>query len=163
MQLDRERLIKLLNMTESDHDAEALSAIRRSNELLRHAKATWNDVVLAAPMPSTAVAESTIRTQSRGTDQFGDAPIYSGPVQGGGRNAAVKKAATARIRTVPIGWRLLFFPLWAFAETYVATVYTEKGLMQALGWLVPLVVLGFTGAVWFSLVEAVAQFASKVL
>lgn len=42
---DRERLIKLLGMTGSVHDGEALVAIRKSNELLRSLKLGWADVI----------------------------------------------------------------------------------------------------------------------
>ena len=35
MTIDRERLIRLLRMTESDRDAEALIAIRKSNAMLK--------------------------------------------------------------------------------------------------------------------------------
>jgi hypothetical protein len=41
MRLDRERLIKLLNLTGSEYDAEALSATRRSNVLLCRHRTTW--------------------------------------------------------------------------------------------------------------------------
>jgi len=49
--VDRDRLIKLLNMTGSSHDSEALSAIRLSNELLRQTETTWADL-LALPTES---------------------------------------------------------------------------------------------------------------
>jgi hypothetical protein len=39
--IDRERLVRLLRMTESDQDAEALIAIRKSNDLLRAHKTSW--------------------------------------------------------------------------------------------------------------------------
>ena len=41
---DRERLVKLLNMTHSASDGEALAAIRKCNELLRQHKLSWIDV-----------------------------------------------------------------------------------------------------------------------
>src|SRR5713101_6237128 len=45
--VDRSRLVKLLNITESQHDAEALAAIRRSNDLLRRSKTSWVELLLA--------------------------------------------------------------------------------------------------------------------
>ena len=45
MSLDRERLAKLLGMTGSSFDAEALSAARRANELVREAELTWHEVL----------------------------------------------------------------------------------------------------------------------
>lgn len=44
MPLDKDRLIKLLNMTMSQHDGEALSAIRKSNELLLLNQTSWSDL-----------------------------------------------------------------------------------------------------------------------
>ena len=43
--LDKERLVRLLRMTESDQDAEVLTAIRKSNAMLRAHDKTWADVV----------------------------------------------------------------------------------------------------------------------
>src|SRR5919202_1513485 len=42
---DRERLVKLLSMTHSASDGEALAAMRKCNELLTQHKLSWNDVV----------------------------------------------------------------------------------------------------------------------
>jgi hypothetical protein len=43
--LDRERLAKLLGIIGSSFDAEALSAARRANELVHEAKMTWHEVL----------------------------------------------------------------------------------------------------------------------
>ena len=40
---DHGLLVKLLNLTTSDNDHEALSAIRRCNAILKSNKLTWND------------------------------------------------------------------------------------------------------------------------
>lgn len=45
MNLDRERLAKLLGIIGSSFDAEALSAARRANELVHEAKMTWHEVL----------------------------------------------------------------------------------------------------------------------
>ena len=45
MELDRNRLVKFLNMTDSQHDAEVLIAIRKSNELLRLHQVKWIDLL----------------------------------------------------------------------------------------------------------------------
>ena len=44
--LDRERLAKILAMTTSTHDGEALSAIRRANEIIKGEGLSW-ELVLA--------------------------------------------------------------------------------------------------------------------
>lgn len=48
MTLDRDQLIRLLNLTESEYDAEALNAVRGANALLRQHRAMWA-VLLALP------------------------------------------------------------------------------------------------------------------
>ena len=45
MTIGKERLIRLLRMTESDRDAEALIAIRKANQLLRAHGKGWSDVI----------------------------------------------------------------------------------------------------------------------
>jgi hypothetical protein len=44
-EIDRDRLIKLLGMTGSSHDGEALSALRRALDLLAAAGVTWDDLL----------------------------------------------------------------------------------------------------------------------
>jgi hypothetical protein len=43
--LDRERLAKVLALTTSDNDAEALAAIRRANEIIKGENLGWLDVI----------------------------------------------------------------------------------------------------------------------
>ena len=46
MQKDQlKRIIKLLNLTQSDNDAEALSAIRKVNEMLITRNITWSELI----------------------------------------------------------------------------------------------------------------------
>lgn len=42
---DKDRLIKLLNLSNSDADGEALTALRLANKLLKQADLTWQDVL----------------------------------------------------------------------------------------------------------------------
>jgi hypothetical protein len=57
MELDKNRLIKFLNMTDSQHDAEVLIAIRKANELLRLHRVKWTDLVGTPPRPRVVPAE----------------------------------------------------------------------------------------------------------
>ena len=52
--LDRDRLVKFLNLTDSQHDAEVLLAIRKSNELLRYSGVKWMDVVESTTQPENS-------------------------------------------------------------------------------------------------------------
>jgi len=44
--LDKTRLVKLVMMTTSNHDGEALNAIRMANSLLAANKLNWSDILL---------------------------------------------------------------------------------------------------------------------
>ena len=46
-----DRLLKLLRLTSSEFDGEALSAIRRANELLQGAGLSWDDLIRVEKMP----------------------------------------------------------------------------------------------------------------
>jgi hypothetical protein len=75
MTLNRDQLIKLLNLTRSEYDAEALNAIRRANALLRKQRATWADL-LALPQESAKARQpeptqaQQQRPRPRGSDAF---------------------------------------------------------------------------------------------
>jgi hypothetical protein len=43
--VDKVRLVKLLGMTSSEHDGEALNAMRMANDLVKAAGKTWEDVL----------------------------------------------------------------------------------------------------------------------
>ena len=51
--MSRERLIRLLRMTESDRDAEALIAIRKTNAILKENGMSWSDVIDLPPPAET--------------------------------------------------------------------------------------------------------------
>ena len=57
MAVDRTRLAKLMGMTTSDHDGEALNALRMANRMLSDAKTTWEQV-----LQITAKSSETFRT-----------------------------------------------------------------------------------------------------
>jgi hypothetical protein len=46
----RTLLVKLLGLSGSVHDAEALAAIRKAGELVREAGMTWADIVTSTPV-----------------------------------------------------------------------------------------------------------------
>lgn len=91
--IDKERLIRLLRITESDRDAEALIAIRKSNELLRAHRKSWSDVIVLPTPPE-------------------EEPSRPGPAEW--RSDRIRQAVR---REFPI--TLVFFPLWIAAELMV--------------------------------------------
>jgi hypothetical protein len=96
---DKERLIRLLRMTESDRDAEVLVAIRKSNELLRAHDKTWSDVIDLPPPPKPQPYRES-STDRPYADRMGFQ-----------RSDAIRGAIR---REFPI--TLAFFPLWIAAE-----------------------------------------------
>jgi hypothetical protein len=45
--VDKDRLTKLMQMTTSDHDGEALNALRMANKMLDTEKVTWGEILAA--------------------------------------------------------------------------------------------------------------------
>lgn len=63
MEIDRDRLSKLMMLTTSDFDGEALSALRMANQMLAKAKLNWD-----------AVLKKDTTTELRPKEQWGNAP-----------------------------------------------------------------------------------------
>ena len=62
----RERLLRLLRLTASDRDGEALAALRRAAQLMHRMGLDW-DALLAGPAPSeAALAEAALRGRLTG-------------------------------------------------------------------------------------------------
>lgn len=111
--IDRERLLRLLRMTESDRDAEALIAIRKTNDLLRAHGLDWSDVVDPPP------------------------PAYSASYAPSMESSPVSRAGYERSDTILRSIRrefpitLAFFPLWIAAELmaifYPNTYWNRNG------------------------------------
>ncbi len=101
MAIDRERLIRLLRMTESDRETEVLVAIRKTNELLRANKVSWSDVIVRGQP-----AEALHRRETADRAQASRAGFE--------RSDNIRRAVR---REFPI--TLAFFPLWIAAELMV--------------------------------------------
>jgi hypothetical protein len=61
------RLIQLLGMTDSQHDSEALNAIRLANKLLKEANVTWEQLLNAATSHSAAQSQQAQAKPKRET------------------------------------------------------------------------------------------------
>ena len=108
MDLDKDRLAKLLSMTESGHDGEALAAIRKANRLLREHNRSWTDVLGTTAHPAAASASRRMQGDERREHARGagrTAPTYQRTRQY--RNA---------FRREPFLSRLLGFPFWIVVE-----------------------------------------------
>lgn len=104
MAIDTSLLVRLLSMTDSQHDAEALAAIRKANQLLRLHATTWSDVLRTPELKTPRFAAS----------DAGPAPADLPP---GHQRAAHYRDAFRREAMV---LRLLAFPFWIFVEVLAA-------------------------------------------
>jgi hypothetical protein len=145
VELDKDRLAKLLNLTESEHDGEALSAIRKANELLRQCKTNWpatlglsqpeNEPIRPEPSP-----ERPIHTPPPHARRTAEMPL------GYLRAKAYRNA----FRREPVLPRLLGFPFWIVVElmalampnrildtrgTLLTTVFTLSMMLGILAWI----------------------------
>ena len=109
--IDRERLIRLLRMTESDRDAEALIAIRKTNAMLRQHGVGWSEVI---DLPLRAEAPFVSNDWSEVS------------LAGYERSDGIRRSIR---REFPI--TLAFFPLWIAAELmaifYPNTYWNKNG------------------------------------
>jgi hypothetical protein len=126
--IDRERLIRLLRMTESDRDAEALIAIRKTNAMLKANGASWSDVI-DLPTPAELQAASTDWSYAS--------------LAGYERSDGIRRSVR---REFPI--MLAFFPLWIAAELmaifYPNTYWNKNGKR---------IVVAFWSLCWLGLVS----------
>jgi hypothetical protein len=140
VELDKDRLAKLLSMTGSDHDAEALAAMRKANELLRLHGKSWQDILTPPPEPPRTGAP-------RYTTGSTMPPRAAEPPPGHQRLRYYRDA----LRHEPFLPRLLGFPFWFFIEllalAFPNTIINTRGrfisFVFAMGML-----LGITGWVW---------------
>jgi hypothetical protein len=105
-------LIKLLNMTASQHDAEVLVAIRKSNALLRRNQTTWS--------------ERDFQTQPDDDDFGGFDFAQASEARGIWESRVRAEAFRTEVRAIPFWLRLLFFPLWAGAEIVATAVIPAR-------------------------------------
>ena len=126
MELDKDRLAKLLSMTSSDHDAEALAAIRKANDLLRSNRKTWFDV-LGTSIPA-------LEPPRPEAPRYASRPPGPPPLPPGHQRLRDYRDALRREPFLP---RLLGFPFWLLVEM-VAFVF-PRALLNTRGSFVALV------------------------
>ena len=154
MTLNRDQLIKLLNLTRSEYDAEALNAIRRANALLRKQRATWEDL-LARPQESAKARQpeptqaQQQRPRPRGSDAFKAKHGYA-------------TNSTTQVQFSLIGWlppclTILFFPSVVYVWLYERVVLTRRRRLKPVAMLVPIFGGATTALIWVFLISAAAQ------
>ena len=143
MELDKDRLAKLLSMTGSDHDAEALAAIRKANELLRLNKKSWSEV-LSDPPPAIAPRSEVPRYTAS------PAPVPNRPPELPLGHQRLRDYRNA-LRREPFLPRLLGFPFWLLIEILAFTF--PRALLNTRGSFIAIVfalgmLTGIGGWIW---------------
>jgi hypothetical protein len=162
MRLDRERLIKLLNLTGSENDAEALSAIRRSNVLLRRHRTTWAELLapsqqpLQAPEPGPAQARpQRPRPSQRNPYAFSERPTWEYNVRYTRRQRYWTASETIEAwGSVLLG--VMFFPVSVFTWLYTRVERTRRQWPGWIAMLVPIFGGGVAATVWVVILLSVA-------
>jgi hypothetical protein len=169
MALNRDQLIKLLNLTGSEYDAEALNAIRRANALLRQHRATWADL-LALPQepakggqPEPAPAQHQRPRPGPRGPAFKAKPIWEPKVRhaqwhGYRATSATKQVQFSRIGLLSPSLSILFFPYAAYVWLYERVVHTSRWRLKPVAMLVPIFGAATAALIWvFLLLLALAQ------
>jgi hypothetical protein len=170
--MDRDKLVKLLNMTTSKNDGEALNAIRMSNELLQRASVSWDELLalgekatqsnpseLPSAKPRSEQPREDFReaaqSDSWGQDPFGDRPSPAGGKQA--RKKVIKVAGRHPVVAVPLVVRVILFPLWVCGEMIVAVSFADELVDRIAGYMMALVVLVVYGGIWLIGVHELAR------
>jgi hypothetical protein len=174
MTLDRERLIKLLNLTESEYDAEALNAIRSSNAFLRKHRTTWAALLALPQEPAkarqpepTQARQPRPRPRPRSSDAFGAKPAWEPKVrhvqwQAYRATNATKQMQFSGIRSLSSSLSVLFFPVTVYVWLYEGVVLTRRWRLKPVVMLVPIFGGGTAALIWVFMLLAVAQLVGIV-
>jgi len=153
--LDRNRLVKFMNMTESQHDAEALLAIRKANELLRLNDLDWTDLVDRRQAPGPArnphPSQETGAIRARATSTIQATATVSARRR---RSAEEVRADNFRatVRAIPLPIRVLFLPATVGAEVLAYAVLSKRSwVARSFGLVACLAVVGLVGVPWLML------------
>jgi hypothetical protein len=132
--LDRSRFIRILQLTNSANDSEALSAVRRANALLNAAGLSWDRLVVVPP--ATDTEPQTI--EDREDPLWADASILvpsdwpaspmmpAGDLNAGGQVRAWLRSAASWLR-------LALSPAWKAAAAFAAACIDKSRLHEAVG------------------------------
>src|SRR5882757_8109493 len=164
MTLNRAQLIKLLNLTGSEYDAEALNAIRRSNALLRKHRTTWADLLALPQEPAKArqPGPAQARQRPRGSDAFRSKPMWEpkaryGQWHGYRATNATKQVQFSRIGSLSPSLSVLFFPVAVYVWLYEGVVLTRRWRLKPIAMLVPIFGGATAALIWVLMLSAVAR------
>jgi hypothetical protein len=166
MTLNRDQLIKLLNLTGSEYEAEALNAIRRANALLRKHRATWADLLARPQEPAEAQQPEPTQAQQRPRPTDSDTrkvkSVWNPKVRhaewhGYRATSATKQVQFSRIGSLPPSLSVLFFPITVYIWLYEGAPRTRRRWLKPVANLVPIFGGGTAALTWVFLLLAAAQ------
>ncbi len=137
MEVDKDRLAKLLSMTSSDHDGEALAAIRKANQLLRANGTTWSDVL--------GTSELALEPPQPEAPRYAPRPAPVMPPQPPPGYQQLRRYRNA-LRREPFLPRVLGFPFWLFVEI-LALIFPRAYLNTRGGFIVSVFALGMVAGI----------------
>jgi hypothetical protein len=134
--LDRSRFIRILKLTDSPNDSEALSAVRRANALLHAAGLSWDRLVVLPPAADTEPQATEDREDPLWADasMFLSGDLPSAPMMPLGKRNAYEQVH-ARLRSAALRLRLALLPAWTAAVAFVAGCIDKSRLCKAGGLL----------------------------
>ncbi|UYN93094.1 MAG: hypothetical protein KIT25_13545 [Enhydrobacter sp.] len=146
MELDKDRLAKLLNLTLSQHDAEALAAIRKSNDLLRQHRTTWDAILGVSPIEEPAASSGGARPRA---PDGGQPASQAEPRLAAGHTFA--RDYRNAFRREPFVARMLAFPFW-FALELLALAHPRARINKRgrVIFAVFVISLVLSGAAWIA-------------
>jgi hypothetical protein len=165
---ERERFVKLLGLTRSSNDGEALAALRKCNDVLTQHRLGWADVVAGRCARQghrdTDLLDEIGRVVNarRQNDRVSPSRTFADSIR---REAYYERtgrqqrmmAARFHIRKIPLLVRLFFFPLWATAEILAGVAASDASTsvraMKSFGALFVLVV---SSVAWLQVLHIVA-------
>ena len=165
---ERERFVKLLGLTRSSNDGEALVALRKCNDVLTQHRLDWADVVAgrcARPgHRDTDLLDDIGRVVNarRRNDRASPSRTFADSIRREAyfeqtRRQQKRMALRFRIRKVPLLLRLFFFPLWAAAEILAGVVASDASMsVRAMKSFAALLVLAVGSMAWLQVFDVVA-------
>src|SRR5262245_52539824 len=132
-ELDRSRFIRILKLTDSSNDSEALSAVRRANAMLHAAGLSWDRLHVLPP----AADPEPEATKDREDPFWADGSMFfpgnwssDSMMPLGQRNAVAE--AYARLRSASVRLRLAFVPAWTAAAAFMAGCIERSRLREGV-------------------------------
>ncbi len=151
---ERERFVKLLSLTRSSNDGEALAALRKCNDMLKQHRLNWDDVLRGEGDRSV---KATPRNNRPSPSRTFEASLRREKLFEQTRREERAMALRFHIRKVPLLLRLLFFPLWATAEMLVGVIVSEAGtFLRAMKSFAAVLVLVATSIIWLQAFDIVS-------